>query len=416
MYAIVDCNSFYASCEQVFRPDLKGKPVVVLSNNDGCVIARNKEAKKLGVPMGAVAHEWEPFCKENNITIFSSNYALYGDMSQRVMNILKSLAPECEVYSIDEAFLKFHDNVDFNEHGRVIKETVEQWTGIPVSVGFAPTKALSKVANKIAKKFDERTNGVYTIQNHQERIKALKWLKIGDVWGIGRQHAKRLNNIGVFNAYQFTQQPDDWVKKHMSIVGYRLKKELEGKPCLGLDEVKAKKNIAVTRSFARNLDTWHEVKERVTTYAMSCAEKLRRQNSNCAALMVFVKTNRFRKDQEQYGNSIMVNLPYPTNSSIDIVKYAVYALGLIFKDGISYKKAGVILQGITDAAGVQLSLYANKNPKHQTIMQVLDGVNRLNGYDVLKLASQNHGRPFVMRQNRLSKSYTTSWEKLLRVS
>jgi len=231
MFALVDCNNFYASCERVFNPSLNGKPVVVLSNNDGCVIARSNEAKALGIPMGAAAFEFKKLFEKNNVYIFSSNYALYGDMSSRVMNILTNYTPEIEIYSIDEAFLKFDgfELFDLNELGTTIKKTVTKGTGIPISIGFANSKALAKVANRISKKFPERTKGCYIIDTEEKRIKALKWLAIEDVWGIGRRYAYKLKGKGIKNAYEFTQLPDAWVKKHMTIQGLRLKKDLEGK-------------------------------------------------------------------------------------------------------------------------------------------------------------------------------------------
>jgi len=237
MFALIDCNNFYASCQRVFEPHLRNKPIVILSNNDGCVIARSNEAKALGIPMGAPAFEYKNIFIANNVFVYSSNYALCGDMSSRVMNILATYSPEIEIYSIDEAFLKFKgfEMFDLNEIGLDMQRKVTKGTGIPVSVGFAPTKALAKVANKIAKKFPERTKSVYSIDSEEKRIKALKRTKIEDVWDIGRKHAKRLQAKNIFNAYQFTQLPDDWVRKEMAVVGLRLKHELEGKPTLDLE-------------------------------------------------------------------------------------------------------------------------------------------------------------------------------------
>ena len=226
--ALVDCESFYASCERIFRPDLKNIPIVVLSNNDGCVIARSDEAKALGLPMGAPAFKYKEFFRANNIQLFSSNYPLYGDMSSRVMRILEQFSPDVEVYSIDESFLKYEncDYVNFQKEGEHIRDAVKANTGIPVSVGFAPTKALSKVANRIAKKGKQKTNNVFVIDSEEKRIKALKWIEIGDVWGIGRKHSKRLNTLGVKTGYDFTLLPDEWVRKNMSVVGLRLKRDL----------------------------------------------------------------------------------------------------------------------------------------------------------------------------------------------
>jgi DNA polymerase V len=349
MFALVDCNNFYASCQRVFEPHLIGKPVVILSNNDGCVIARSNEAKALGVAMGAPAFQFKNIFKEHNVHVFSSNYALYGDMSNRVMNLLATFTPEIEVYSIDEAFLKFQGFEQFNleEYGLTIKRKVTKGTGIPISVGFAPTKALAKVANKIAKKFPDRTKSVYVIDTEEKRIKALKWTKIEDVWGIGYQHAKRLRALQIKNAYQFTKLHDDWVRKEMSVVGLRLKHELEGKPRLDLETPTSKKAIATTRSFEKSYQTIEEVAERVATFTAHCAAKLRKQKSQCNMVMVFVKTNRFSQDAPQYSRSIVIKTDYPTDSTIDLNRYAQIGLKAIFKEGYQYKKAGVIVMGLT---------------------------------------------------------------------
>src|SRR5690606_11742911 len=359
MFALVDCNNFYASCERVFNPSLNNKPVVVLSNNDGCVIARSNEAKALGIPMGAPAFEFKNVFEEKNINVFSSNYALYGDMSSRVMNLLSEFTPEIEIYSIDEAFLKFYGFEYYNlqEIGIQMRNRVTKGTGIPISIGFAPTKALAKVANKIAKKYPEKTSSVYVIDSEEKRIKALKWLPIEDVWGIGRKHAKRLRAISINNAYQFTQLSDDWVRKNMSVVGLRLKHDLEGKPTLDFEKVAKKKMIATTRSFEGMLTNFEDVKERVSTFAVSCSEKLRRQNSQCNMLMVFLHTNGFRKDLPQYGRNIVIKTNYPTNSSFDLIKYANIGLKAIFKDNYHYKKAGVIVMGITPDNQKQYALF-----------------------------------------------------------
>ena len=297
MFALVDCNNFYASCERVFRPNLNGKPVVVLSNNDGCVIARSNEAKTFGIPMGAPAFKFKEVFEKQNIHVFSSNYALYGDMSNRVMNLLSAYSPDIEIYSIDEAFLQFKgfDNFDLQSYCENIKKTVDKGTGIPISIGVAPTKALSKVANRVAKKFPDRTGGVYIIDSEEKKIKALKWLAIGDVWGIGRQHTKRLQFLNIKTGFDFINLPDAMVRKQMSVVGLRLKHELEGKQTLKLDKVKTKKAIATTRSFDKMYSDYETIRERISTFAVSCAEKLRKQKSSCNLIMVFIHTNGFKK-------------------------------------------------------------------------------------------------------------------------
>jgi len=414
MFALVDCNNFYASCERVFRPNLVGQPIVVLSNNDGCVIARSNEAKPF-IPMGAPAFKFKAVFKQHQINVFSSNFALYGDMSSRVMAILSTFSPDVEIYSIDEAFLKFDgfDYFDLAEYGQEINRRVRRGTGIPISTGFANTKALSKVANRIAKKFPEKTGSVYSIDTEEKRIKALKWLAVGDVWGIGRKHAERLQLKGVTTAFQFTALADSWVKQHMGIIGLKLKRELEGKSTLALEDIKRKKSIATTRTFDTNYTKLLEVQERVSTFAVTCAEKLRKQKSCCNLIMVFIHTNGHRKELPQYSRNIVVKTDYPTNSSIDIVKYAVLGLKAIFKEGYHYKKAGVIVMELTPQAEKQLNIFTEENPKHQKLMLVMDGVNNTIGQKKLKLACQDLGRTWKMKQARLSPRYTTRIDELL---
>jgi len=409
MYALVDCNNFYASCERVFRPNLNGKPVVILSNNDGCVIARSNEAKSFGIPMGAPAFKYKTIFKQHQINVFSSNYALYGDMSHRVMSMLKNYAPEVEIYSIDEAFLKLNGFKYFNldEYANQIRKEVTQGTGIPVSVGVAPTKSLSKLANRIAKKYPVKTKGVYVIDTDEKRIKALKWLSIEDVWGIGRQHAKRLKQFGIHTAYEFTQQHDDWIKKQFSIVELRLKKDLSGEPILQLEEVKTKKSIATTRTFDSMYKDYDKIKERIITFTASCAEKLRQQQSNCNAVMIFLKTNSHRKDLPQYRMGIIVKTHFPTNSTIELTKFALTGLNKIFKTGYDYKKAGVVVMDLTPESNQQLNLFNNSNPKHKKLMQTIDQLNQSIGHHKIRLAAQGMGRTWKMKQEKLSPCYTT---------
>ncbi|MDV3706509.1 SOS mutagenesis and repair protein UmuC [Elizabethkingia anophelis] len=417
MYALVDCNNFYASCERSFNPLLNGKPVVVLSNNDGCAIARSNEAKALGIPMGAAAFEYEKLFQDNDVKVFSTNFALYGDMSKRVMKILSEYTPDIEVYSIDEIFLKFigFENYDLHKYGLKMKSDVLINTRIPVSIGYAQTKALAKVANRIAKKFPEVTQGVYIIDSEEKRIKALKWLKIEDVWGIGRQFSKKLSQQGVTNAYQFTQLPDYYVQKDMSIVGLRIKRELEGKAYLELEDKKRKKAIATTRSFDKNYREYDIIKERVSTFASRCAEKLRKEGSYCSEVIVFIHTNYFRKDQPQYSKSIKIKIPQPTNSSITISKYAIKALEEIFIDGFAYKKAGVIVSKISPEPFRQFNLFENEDPRHSKLMKALDKINKALPNPIVKLASQDFGRREKMKQEKLSPRYTTKWDELLEI-
>ncbi len=415
MFALVDCNNFYASCQRVFQPNLVGKPIVVYSNNDGCVISRSNEAKALGVPMGAAAYQWEKFFEQNGIEVFSANFALYGDMSQRVMTILNDFSPEMEVYSIDEAFIKFEGFERFNlQHiGESMHRRVTKGTGIPISVGIAPTKALAKVANRIAKKFPQHTNNVYLIDDEEKRIKALRWLKIEDVWGIGRKHAKRLQAIGVKTALDFTLLDDRWVQDNMAIVGLRLKRDLEGKPTLDLEEAQQKKNIAITRSFEGNHAERDFLEERISTFAVSCAEKLRLQKSCCNSVMVFIQTNRHRIDLPQYNRSIVLNLPFPTNSSIEISNFALKALSVIFREGYEYKRAGVIVQDFTDEDKTQMSIFENSDERHKKLMQSIDKLNTMFGQQKIKLGSQDPKKTWKMKQEKLSPSYTTKLSDII---
>jgi DNA polymerase V len=417
MFALIDCNNFYASCERVFRPELIGKPVVVLSNNDGCVIARSNEAKAVGIPMGAPAFEYKELFEKYSIHVFSANFALYGDMSQRVMSILSEYSPEMEIYSIDEAFLKLKGFEKFNleTYGQEIQRRVFKCTGIPISIGIAPTKSLAKVANRITKKYPDKTKHVYLIDNEEKRIKALRWLKIEDVWGIGRQHAKRLKTLQVYTAEAFTKLEDKWVKKHLSVVGLRLKLDLEGKPIFNLEGFQPKKNIATTRSFEKNYTELGQLKERITTFTASCAEKLRRQQACCNTLMVFIHTNGHRKNLPQYSRNLVIKLPYSTNSTIELTKFSNLALEKIFKKGYHYKKAGVVLMDFSPENAVQLKAFENSHDKHALLMQAMDNINLSLGQQKIRLASQDLKRVWKMKQEKLSPCYTTNLKDIISV-
>lgn len=419
MFALVDCNNFYASCERVFQPQFNGKPVAILSNNDGCVISRSDEAKAIGLPMGAPAFKYEAFFKEHDVKVFSSNYPLYGDMSERVMNILGQFTPDVEIYSIDEAFLQFKgfDTYDFNDYGLQIRQRVLKWTGIPTCVGIAPTKALSKVANKIARKFPAKTQGVYVIDTEEKRIKALKWLKVEDVWGIGYGNAKKLKLKQVITAYDFTLLSDDWVKSNLAIVGLRLKNELLGISNLALDEpIISKKAIATTRSFEGTLNNFEDLRERVATFAISASEKLRKQQSCCNMFYVFIKNNKHNKIGETYQSaSTIVHLPYPTDSSLTISKHAIEGLTRIYKKGLHYKKAGVVLMGLVPNNQRQLNLFVEENPKHQKLMATIDTFNKTYGDLKIRLGQQDLKRTWKMRQERLSPKFTTNINEILTV-
>ena len=417
MYALIDCNNFYASCERVFRPDLNGKPIVVLSNNDGCVIARSNEAKDLGIPMGAPAFEYEALFRKHNVHVFSANFALYGDMSNRVMSICSDYSPEMEIYSIDECFLKLtgFEHYNLQEYGQELRQKVFKWTGIPVSVGFAPTKSLAKVANRIAKKYPDRTKSVYCIDTEQKREKALKWLKVEDVWGIGRQHAKRLQEIQCRTAYNFISLSESWVKKNMSIVGWRLQRDLQGTPTLDLEAPQPKQSIATTRSFEEDYTEFEQLSERISTFASSCAEKLRKQKSCCNSIMVFIYTNRHRTERPQYSRSIVVKLPFATNSTLEIVNFALKALKQIFQPGYYYKKAGVVVHDFIPENEVQPKLFDNRDMKQIPLMKAIDTINAKFGQQKIRLASQDPKRVWKMKQEKLSPRYTTDLKDIITI-
>jgi DNA polymerase V len=417
MFALVDCNNFYASCERVFQPQLNNKPIAVLSNNDGCVISRSDEAKALGLPMGAPAFKYEAFFKQHNISVFSSNYSLYGDMSERVMTILNQFTPDVEVYSIDEAFLQFKgfENYNLNDYGLQMRQRILKWTSIPTCVGIAPTKALSKVANKIARKFPKQTNGVYVIDSEEKRIKALKWLKVEDVWGIGYGLQKRLKAKNCKTAYDFIQLSDDWIRNNFSITEWKLKKDLEGIPTLELDYKEPKRSIATTRSFEYTYSDLENIKERISTFATSCAEKLRKQGSSCHVIIVLLSSDRHKKDLPQHRTSRTISLPYATDSSLIISDCAVKAVASIFKEGIKYKRAGVIVTGLVPTDNHQLNLFQHENPKHKPLMQRIDAINHKYEAAKIKLGNQDLKRTWKMRQERLSLKYTTNINEILTV-
>lgn len=399
----------------MFQPQLNHVPVVVLSNNDGCVIARSNESKAIGVPMGAPIFKLKGLIKEHKIKCFSSNFSLYGDMSSRVMSILSSFTPEIEIYSIDEAFLSFEGfKEDLEAYAYQIKKKVEQCTGIPISIGIAPTKALAKTANRIAKKYSERTKGVYIIDDEGKRIKALKWLKVEDIWGIGRQLSKKLQAQECYTAWDFTKINDSLIKKEFSIVVLRLKKELEGKPTLFLEQPQNKKSIATTRSFKKDISNLEALEERIATFAVHCGEKLRKQHSSCRMISVFLRSNPFDKINPKIFRNITISLPYSSDSSILIAQYAKRALRHIYKEGVSYKKAGVLVLGLHPNKNQQLNLFCSNQPKHKELMSVMDKMNK-RYENSLQLASQNLSSKWVMRQENLSQHYTTDINELIQV-
>lgn len=410
MFGLVDCNNFYASCERVFNPYWNNRPVIVLSNNDGCVIARSNEAKKLGIEMGVPAYQVKTEIKQHGIGVFSSNYSLYGDMSNRVMSTLSSFVENMEVYSMDESFLDFSgfERFDLKEYGEKIVKTTTKGTGIPVSLGIAPTKTLSKVANKFAKKFPAY-KGTCIIDSEEKRIKALQLTEISDVWGIGRRRARLLSKYNVKTAFDFTQLPVGWVRQKMTVTGEQLWKELNGISCIDMEFAPpAKKTICTSRAFGQTIADLEGLKESVSTYAAICAEKLRKQKSCALSLMVFIHTNNFREDLPQYLQNSVIEFPVATNSTIEIVKYALIALKRIYKKGYQFKKAGVTITEIIPDAAIQTNIFDNVNrEKHARLMSVIDQLNDGFKKNNLRLAIQEGSRRWRLKQEKLSPCYTT---------
>jgi len=418
MFALVDCNNFYASCERAFNPYWNGRPVVVLSNNDGCVIARSNEAKKIGIKMGVPAYQIRTEIEQYNIGVFSSNYTLYGDMSNRVMSMLSSYSPNVEIYSIDECFLDFSGFglYDLKTYGEGIVQSVTKGTGIPVSMGIALTKTLAKVANKFAKKH-KGYKGVCIIDTEEKRIEALKRTEINDVWGIGHRHAKRLEQYGVYSAYDFAQMPKAWVRQQMTVVGERTWKELNGEPCIDMEQIApAKKQICTSRAFGQTIADIEGLKEAVSSFASICAGKLRKQKSCAQSLMVFIHTNNFREDLPQYFKNCVIKLPVPTNSTPEIVHYAIAALLNIYRKGYYFKKAGVILMDIVPDNAIQQNIFdVVDREKHKKLMEVVDRLNNGFSRNNLFLAVQDGRRKWKLKQELLSPCYTTKLNDIIKI-
>lgn len=415
MIALVDCNNFYASCERVFQPKLEGKPIVVLSNNDGCVIARSNEAKALGIKMGAPAFKMKSIFDRNNVSVFSSNFALYGDISNRVMRILSQKAPAIEIYSIDEAFLDFNGIKKPNQFSIELRKIVKKWTGIPVSIGVAPTKTLAKVANHVAKKY--KSNGVFVLNNESSINRVLKHIPVEELWGVGRQYAKFLSTRGFETAYDLVSANESWIRTNMKVNGLRMVKELKGIPCYELELTSArKKNICTSRSFGMEVKELKDLKEAVANHATMCAMKLRKEKSLATSILVFIKTNPFKNEDFQYNNAQKIIMKVPSNDSMEITKNALLLLNRIYKKGYSYKKAGVIVSDIVPEGSRQLSLFTNKDPfKVNNVMKAIDKVNQAMGRNKVRLAVQGFDRKWRLKQEKLSPCYTTRFSDILTV-
>lgn len=412
MFALVDCNNFYVSCERVFNPGLAGKPVVVLSNNDGCIIARSEEAKLLGLQMAEPAFKKLKFLKDNGVHIFSSNYTLYGDMSARVTETLSQFAPEIEIYSIDEAFLNLTGFAgELEKLCQEIYSTVIQNTGIPISIGIGPTKTLAKIANKAAK----QCGGIFIIKNNRQLDTLIRNTPIEKIWGIGRQYAKLLQQKQVKTAFDFTLLDDNWLRTKMKVIGLRIKKELLGESCIRLELIMPpKKAIATTRAFGKKTSEIRFITEAVSTYAVRCAEKLRKQNSVANLLTVFIHTDPFNPNELQINKSKTITLPVATNDNMELVKYALVCLNEIFNKEFRYKKAGVIVDGLQDESQFQQNIFDKTDRRKQRdLFKSIDNLNREFGRDKIKLAVQGDGKEWKLRQEKLSKRYTTNWSEII---
>lgn len=417
MYGLCDCNNFFASCERVFRPELNGRPVVVLSNNDGCVIARSNEAKALGIRMGHPYFQIRELVEQHGVAVFSSNHTLYGDMSRRVIATLRRMVPAAEVYSIDEAFLDLRGIPleDLDELGHRISRTVRRDTGIPVSIGMAPTKTLAKIASKLCKQYP-RLEGACLMYRPEDVEKVLRRFPVEDVWGIGRRHRKMLQTAGVRTAWDFTRKDASWVRARMSITGLRTWRELQGEACIDFESApQPRQQISVSRSFAHELTGLDELHTAVATFTSMCAEKLRREQSLCAELTVYIFTNRHREDLPQYFESDTVRPSMPTDDTLELVPLATAALRRIFRAGYGYKKAGVIFSQLVPKQGTQRDLFDSVDrEKHARLMEALDAANRLYGRNKVVVASQGM-EPLKMNRNHLSRNYTTEWDDIITV-
>ena len=421
MWGLVDCDNFFCNCERVFRPELNGKPVVVLSNNDGCCVAISKEAKKIGVKMGLPYYQMLDQFPNSGITAFSSNYKLYADMSARVMATLREEVPVLHQYSIDECFLDLHgmNRFDLKDFGEKLTKKVLKWTGIPVTLGIAPTKTLAKVATRFGKRYPGY-NKCCVISTEEQREKALRMFDVEDVWGIGRRIARKLNYAGLKTAYDFTQKPRNWVKSRFHVPGERTWLELRGEDVIGVDEMdgRTKQSIMTSRSFPAMITDLNELKPHVANYASRCALKLRKQNSVCSMITVFLQSNFFREDLSQYSNSVSFIFTTPTNSTIEIVSASEKILHKVFKPGIHYKRGGVMVSDISPAYAIQPDLFEFdpiKNKKHRAICKTIDEINCRIGMDSIILASQSYCEGAMKFSNAikralLSPDYSTSFE------
>jgi len=414
MFALIDCNNFYASCERLFRPDLANRPVVVLSNNDGCIIARSNEAKALGIGMGTPYFKQQGLIRKHNIAVFSSNYPLYGDMSQRVMDVLMRLEPDVEIYSIDEAFIRFPagSHCDLESYSRFLKATVQKHTGIPVSIGLGPTKTLAKIANRFAKK-DPSAAGIFILSDQGHIESLLAKVAVGDIWGIGRRHAARLEQRGIHTALALRNCDDTWIRKQLTVTGLRTTMELRGIPCISLEKAPpAKKSICTSRSFGQPVQRLADLQEAVATYAAQAACKLRRQHLRTTVIDVFIRTNSFQKTEPQYCNRRTFILEPPSCHTATLIKAALASLKAIYRPGYRYQKAGVLLSGLVPASHEQLRLFSASAPRAASLMDAVDKINERWGRDTIQFAAAGLVKEWHFKQLKKSPAYTTCWSEL----
>ncbi|MBX8971165.1 MULTISPECIES: Y-family DNA polymerase [Citrobacter] len=421
MFALVDVNSFYASCETAFRPDLKGRPVVVLSNNDACVIARNAEAKRAGVKMGDPYFKQKDLFRRYGVVCFSSNYELYADMSSRVMSTLEAMSPRCEIYSIDEAFCDLTGVRNcrvLQEFGQELKDAVYQNTGLAVGIGIAQTKTLAKLANHAAKKWQRQTGGVVDLSNLDRQRKLMAALPVDEVWGVGRRISKKLEAMGIKTVLDLADTDIRFIRKHFNVVLERTVRELRGEPCLELEEfAPVKQEIVCSRSFGERITDYDSMRQAICSYASRAAEKLRGEHQYCRFISTFVKTSPFALNEPYYGNSASVKLLTPTQDSRDIIAAATRSLDAIWKDGHRYQKAGVMLGDFFSQGITQLNLFDDNAPRRgsEKLMEVLDHLNAKEGKGALYFAGQGIQQQWAMKREMLSPRYTTRYEDLLQV-
>lgn len=418
MYAIVDINNFYASCERVFNPKIRNIPVVVLSNNDGCIIARSNEAKKLGINMGETYFKIKDFLAQNNVAIYSSNYPLYADMSERMVNVILEIVENVQIYSIDEVFIDLtkYKNTNFQLLAETIKNKIYKYTGLPVSIGIAPTKTLAKAANVFAKKYPKFKN--IMILSDEEKIKqALKIISVDKIWGIGRKYSKFLKANNIKTALDLAQANPKFVKKYLTVTGLRTQQELNSLPCIITEGIDVdRKNILNSRSFKKPVETYAELKAAVATFTSRSAEKLREQKSAASIIGVFIYTGHYNYQAHGYSNSKTLSLPVPSDNTFELIKYAIQALSQIYIQGYKYKKAGVYLSGLQDNTTIQFSIFDEfDRMRYGKAMKATDNLNKLLGRDTVRFAVQGKNTKISV-QEMLSKRYTTSWSEILTVN